>query len=207
MLRELADSQVNINGVLKSVANAEYRPGGYTEVEHIESTGTQFIDTGFKPNQNTRVVMDAQFTSTPAALTALFGARGSASSQHFVYYNNNQSKFSLRFGGGTENFVSVTATDRNMFDLNKNTLSVGSKSITATSATFSAARDMYLFAIHDAAENAAGEARYLAAFKLYSCQMTGCNRIQYSFRILTDPSFHIQASFLTYSYHMMRKHS
>lgn len=146
-------------------------PKGFKRLEYIQSSGTQYVDTGFIPNQNTRVVMDAQFTSTPAALTALFGARGSASSQHFVYYNNNQSKFSLRFGGGTENFVSVTATDRNMFDLNKNTLSVGSKSITATSATFSAARDMYLFAIHDAVENAAGEARYLAAFKLYSCQI------------------------------------
>lgn len=146
-------------------------PEGYLELTYIESTGAQYIDTDFISNQYTRVVMDAQFTSTPTEFAALFGARGSTSSQHFVYYNQNQSKFSLRFGGGTENFVSVTPTGRNMFDLNKNTLSVGSNSITAASATFSASCDMYLFAIHDAVENAAGEARYLASFKLFACQI------------------------------------
>ena len=28
----------------------------YTELEYIQSSGTQYIDTGFKPNQDTRVV-------------------------------------------------------------------------------------------------------------------------------------------------------
>ena len=33
-------------------------PSGYKRLEYIKSSGTQYIDTGFKPNQNTRVVMD-----------------------------------------------------------------------------------------------------------------------------------------------------
>lgn len=32
-------------------------PDGYVELEYIEATGTQWIDTGFTPNQDTRVVM------------------------------------------------------------------------------------------------------------------------------------------------------
>ena len=32
----------------------------YQEVEYLESTGTQYIDTGFKPNDNTRIVLKAK---------------------------------------------------------------------------------------------------------------------------------------------------
>lgn len=32
-------------------------PDGYTQLEYIQSSGTQYIDTGFKPNQDTRVVL------------------------------------------------------------------------------------------------------------------------------------------------------
>ena len=33
-------------------------PEGYTQLSYIEATGTQYIDTGLKPNEGTRVVMD-----------------------------------------------------------------------------------------------------------------------------------------------------
>ena len=33
-------------------------PSGYKRLEYIQSSGTQYIDTGFKPNQDTRVVME-----------------------------------------------------------------------------------------------------------------------------------------------------
>ena len=35
-------------------------PSGYTELEYIESTGTQYIDTGLKGNLNTKVEIDMQ---------------------------------------------------------------------------------------------------------------------------------------------------
>ena len=49
-------------------------PIGYKRLEYIQSSGTQYIDTGFKPNQDTRVVCDTIF---PVSATAywLFGAR------------------------------------------------------------------------------------------------------------------------------------
>lgn len=49
------------------VYQASRLPVGYTEVEYIESTSTSqkpYIDTGFKPNQNTRVIADFQYTQT-----------------------------------------------------------------------------------------------------------------------------------------------
>ena len=47
----------NQSGVLKLTGNTKQSrlPLEYQELEYIESTGTQFIDTGFKPNQDTSV--------------------------------------------------------------------------------------------------------------------------------------------------------
>lgn len=45
-------------------------PRDYTLVDYIESTGVQYIDTGFQHNQNTRVVMDAQLTRSTTTTTS-----------------------------------------------------------------------------------------------------------------------------------------
>ena len=42
-------------------------PAGYTELQYIESTGTQYIDTGYIPNSNTRWELDNEYTETPPA--------------------------------------------------------------------------------------------------------------------------------------------
>ena len=39
-------------------------PKEYQEVEYIESTGTQYIDTGTKVSTNNKIIMDLQFTDT-----------------------------------------------------------------------------------------------------------------------------------------------
>lgn len=39
-------------------------PDGYTEIEYLESTGTQYIDTGFKPNQDSGFIIDYYANST-----------------------------------------------------------------------------------------------------------------------------------------------
>ena len=55
---------------------AQKLPSGYTELEYIQSSGTQYIDTGFKPNQDTRVVGDMQFMdNTSGNPASLFGYR------------------------------------------------------------------------------------------------------------------------------------
>lgn len=51
-------------------------PSGYIEVEYIETSGTQYIDTGFIPNQDSRVVCRFQYLGG----THIYGARQNASS-------------------------------------------------------------------------------------------------------------------------------
>lgn len=55
----------NIADVIREKTGARL-PSEYQEVEYIESTGTQYIDTGFKPNQNTRfkIKLYANLTNT-----------------------------------------------------------------------------------------------------------------------------------------------
>lgn len=49
-------------------------PSGYTPLEYIKSSGTQYINTGFNPNQNTRVVVDVKPLSVTQAKTwCIFG--------------------------------------------------------------------------------------------------------------------------------------
>ena len=44
-------------------------------LEYIQSDANQYVDTLFKPNQNTRVVMDIDVLSTTATVAPLFGGR------------------------------------------------------------------------------------------------------------------------------------
>ena len=47
-------------------------PYAFTEIEYLESSGKQYIDTKFKPNQNTRIIADMQ-TVTSTQYGRLFG--------------------------------------------------------------------------------------------------------------------------------------
>ena len=44
-------------------------PLGYTAVEYIEGTGTQWIDTNFHTNQDSGIYLDAQLTEIPESIT------------------------------------------------------------------------------------------------------------------------------------------
>lgn len=65
---------VEVTPVMKGTARV---PEGYTEVEYIESSGTQYIDTGFKPNQETKMSLNMAFLS--AAGENVAGTRNSSS--------------------------------------------------------------------------------------------------------------------------------
>ena len=53
-------------------------------VEYLESTGTQYIDTGIIPNQDTRLVI--KFLSTPSANQSLFGARKKYETNNYSFW-------------------------------------------------------------------------------------------------------------------------
>ena len=89
-------------------------PGGYKRLEYIQSSGTQYIDTGFKPNQNTSIIVDATVRAVGSAQNGgagiLFGSANPVLEngyEAYVYdktfyaiYNNTFQTATTSFSGG-----------------------------------------------------------------------------------------------------------
>ena len=59
-------------------------PYGYQHVEYLQSSGTQYIDTGLKPIANEVAEVDFRFTSVPSSLQIFFGSRVTSSSKRYL---------------------------------------------------------------------------------------------------------------------------
>ena len=138
-------------------------PSGYKRLEYIQSSGTQKIDTGFKPNNNTKITADAEYISSDGTYPALFGARNRGSQQFWLFWGGRA--FISRYNT-SDITVEATLTDRHQFTLNKNVLSIDGSSATGATATFQSNYNAYLFSV-----NASGTTSYYCKARLYSCQI------------------------------------
>lgn len=91
-------------------------PDGYTELEYIESTGTQYIDTGVYPNGKTRITMSCIFNVQENAAW-LFGARAGTYVNTFNFLTTNGSYRSDYGNGAGGNPFSLQSGE---FNLDKN---------------------------------------------------------------------------------------
>lgn len=147
-------------------------PYGFTEVQYIQSTGTQYIDTRFVPNQDTALNMKA----SPNSLVELtnndgfapYGAGAAYNSQAFeCYFSNNQYEFNY---GTQSTFIGTPAVGQVLeISHNKNiiTLTVDNGTPvtrTLTANSFTVPRNLILFGI-------ARSTNYLGKQLIYSCQV------------------------------------
>lgn len=68
-------------------------PDGYTKVEYLQSSGTQWIDMGIAPDQNTKVILKVLATNLNGSSgVSLIGSRSSnnSSDQFFTYISADQ---------------------------------------------------------------------------------------------------------------------
>ena len=142
----------------------------YVFVEYIQSTGTQWIDTGFVPKNTTRVVMDFQVAEITASF--IFGSRVSGSSKAYTFNMSKtgftEFKFLTVYGSGGS-MVSATAdTSRHTVDKNKRTTYFDSAVAGMhNSETFTSPGSLELLACYNN-----GTKGYLPSkIKLYSCQI------------------------------------
>lgn len=146
-------------------------PPEYTIVDYIESTGTQYIDTGFKPDQDTRVVMQAQCL-IEGNNYFLFGARTNNSNNNtnsLTYgFNVYNTFYRTHYYNGWKDFsTDIKFTDKFLIDKNKNITTIGGlHTIEHNYTTFKCAYNMYLFA-----SNTADTANTFGKLRLYSCQI------------------------------------
>lgn len=141
-------------------------PKGYKRLEYIQSSGTQYTDSLFKPNQNTRVVMDCELITGANNMTA-FGAWTSSKNNALIYIALTDKTRGYMYYGTQEGYVSMNAGGRHTVDANKNVWSIdGTVVYTFTAQTFSCSYPLMLFAY-----NSGGTANQHATMILYSCQI------------------------------------
>lgn len=142
-------------------------PSGYKRLEYIKSSGTQYIDTGFKPNQNTRVVMDV--TPVDVILGKMWCAFGVRQNNiYFGLYKASTSNMNLTwfYGSNYSNYFTVDYAKRHNLEVNKNEASVDGISKSYAAQTFQFTIPLFLLC-----DNAAGSPTSAGAALLYSCQI------------------------------------
>lgn len=139
-------------------------PSGYSQLRYIQSSGTQYIDTGFKPNQNTRVVLRCNIINSGETVF-VFGAR--------IAYQNTS--FTLHIEGGVfkDHYGSnvwtsaISDSGEHLIDKNKNVTTIDGTSYTYTTETFQSAYNFQLFALNQAGSV---DSRRVS-MKIYSCRI------------------------------------
>ena len=135
-------------------------PSGYTELAYIQSSGTQYIDSGLKPNQNMRVVVKLS-TSETGSYT-MFGADLSWTDDGFALGVGF-----THYGKETGTISGLNNGSPHEVDFNKNIISVdGSTVLTMGASTFSIPYNLVLFA-----NNRAGGIQEKATMALYYCRI------------------------------------
>lgn len=98
----------------------------YTELKYLASNGTQYIDTEFKPNSNTRIIARAKITYFMT--TFVFGARISAANSTFAGLMERQTAnlgyYRLDYSKALNRVVTITNNDNDIhyFEIDKGKL-------------------------------------------------------------------------------------
>ena len=139
-------------------------PSGFTQLSYIESTGTQYIDTEFKANNNTRVIVDVQYMGS-ASNQIIFGARTAAASKNYsllATVGNYRSDYNTEY---SQNFP-VNGSERYVIDKNKETTTIDGTTQSYTNASFQCDYALCLFAL-----NNAGTVQWYSRTRMYSCRI------------------------------------
>lgn len=139
-------------------------------LEYIESTGTQYVDSGFVPNQDTRVVMSAMVTEISG-----FGSLGGAAfsvvggGYYYTLFFNTNGTLGSRYGTQAIKNFGLDAPPWSEWiscDKNKNVTTANGYTVSANYETFEMAYSGYLFA-----RNNAGAVDSYNWMRLKSCQI------------------------------------
>ena len=153
-------------------------PSEYQEVEYIESTGTQYIDTGMKGTENTKVDIEFQITGIKFLP---FGARSGATSNCFAIWSLNANVgSSLRVGfDGTNGYTGgPTTTDKYHIIHSKDGTYVNNELVWTiqTISTFTTPQNLIVFGYYSSSTN-----RGLSEMKLYSLKLWENNTLVRNF--------------------------
>ena len=142
-------------------------PSGYKQLEYIQSTGTQYIDTLFNPTQNTQLVLDAAFLGS--AGTNVAGVRNNSidtTNRFGIISFGSASKLGAFFRDSSIQVVTFD-NNRHLYDLSKDGLVFDGTSYGgANTGSFACTYSLTLFAWNNGADGVTCN-----LCKVYSCQI------------------------------------
>lgn len=139
-------------------------PDGYTQVEYIQSSGTQYINTGFKPNQDTKISITVDFPLS--GTTWLYGGRTSTGSNSLGFLCEGGSHYRFDYASSI-NQLTTKPTGKFTIDSDKNKCYInGELAFTATYTTFISPVNMYIFNNNNNGSLSSG-----SSAKLYNCSI------------------------------------
>lgn len=144
-------------------------PSGYTELEYIQSSGTQYIDTGFKPNQDTKISISMAFLGS--AGENVLGSRNSSSdatNRFGIITFSSSSKIGSFFGSTATQSISLDSSIHN-YTLSKAGLSVDGVSYGgAYTSSFSCTYPITLFAWNNGSNGIVKNSSKIIDCKIFS---------------------------------------
>lgn len=117
-------------------------PSGYTQLEYIQSSGTQYVDTGAKPDQT--YTLEVQFQTAQTSAGGIAVSDENWQSNGFGIWCN-----AVVFGNQTSQDVTLNGSEVITAKLSQAGLVVNGETVwTPTAATFTAAANMTLMALN-----------------------------------------------------------
>ena len=159
-------------------------PAGYTELEYIQSSGTQYIDTGVVPS--TALITEITFAceSNGIAENAIFGSAWSVSGYFFMVYSGING-FRWHSCGGYADAVVSDVTAKHNAICQKGKLTLDGVEYTLSASGSDSTNAVRLFGV-TSNEGYTGAANGI--YKLYRCKMHNGNTVYRDFIPCKNPS-------------------
>lgn len=158
-------------------------PDGYTQLEYIQSNGgAHYIDTGFKPNQNTGIIAKFQLLSSTGNQTPIF-SRTSKNVASFGVFIDSNSRWTADYG--TLRYTNNSIGAQTLINLNfdKNVVKFNNDSYTFDAQTFQSSSNLTIFGM-----NTGGTVANNARMNFYSCEIYDNGTLIRSFIPCKNPS-------------------
>lgn len=158
-------------------------PDGYTQLEYIQSNGgAHYIDTGFKPNQNTGIIAKFQLLSSTGNQTPIC-SRTSRNAASFGVFIDSNSRWTADYG--TLRYTNNSIGAQTLINLNfdKNVVKFNNDSYTFDAQTFQGSSNLTIFGM-----NTGGTVANNARMNFYSCEIYDNGTLIRSFIPCKNPS-------------------
>ena len=158
--------------------NSEYGmflPDDYIYLDYIESSGAQYIDTGVKANQNTRIEIEFEITGNETGYGAIFGARTNSSSNCFDAFTKcGNGKIGVQIGNSGSKNCNTSQSLNVVYNLKA---SNGNITVNGDSANFTPVSDfetplnVRIFDIANGSTSSSGTGNRILIGKVYKFKM------------------------------------